>query len=113
HELPQGAKGPIPLFAALLGLLMQIERPRKECRAWVATFSTQPSSATPTALRGCRIMLYATSQEEAEEHLNEVLDAIQPGTPPARASTLKWAIGSKVQQPAGPVFPGVQCVLAE
>jgi len=109
--VPEGAAGPGQVFRAVVDQLMQLDRAREQCRAWIARFPTPQSNHTPDVLRGRQIMVYAPDRKAAEGYLDEILDAIQPTPEPAPAFTLNWSEAPKDQQPVRPVYPGVQHVL--
>lgn len=111
-ELPEDAAGPIPLFGAILDQLMQLDQSRQDCQAWIATFPLQPMPVIPEAFRGCRLLVYATTHEQAVTYVDEILRAVQTKSLPAPAASLTWAAAPKDQQPIRPVFPGAQLVLS-
>ena len=103
---PQGRTA-VELFHTTVGQLMMLGDPRENCVAWVATF---PADAQPAALAQRSLMLYATKRSAAEKHLEEVLCAMQPGSPATPAAKLQWREAPKHQQPARPVRESVQSV---
>ncbi|MGH8045790.1 MAG: hypothetical protein ACREKL_00970, partial [Chthoniobacterales bacterium] len=110
--LPDDAVGPIPLFQATVNHLMQLLEPREGCKAWIVTFSHLQNPHNPVVLRGCRLLIYARTQEEAEGFVDEMLGAMQQKVAPLQAKKLHWAPAPRDQQPIRPVLPGIQSVLA-
>ena len=105
RPLGENSVGPIPLVGPILQQLKQLQEPILNCRAWIAAL---PRDIKPTALAGVSFLVYAPSNEEAKKSLDTVLGAMQPELP---LPSLRWSTAPAVQQPDGPVFPGIQAVL--
>jgi hypothetical protein len=100
--------GALPLFGQILGQLVSLEVPIPNCRAWIAKLN---GNTSPSVLADTSFMIYSPSRQEAEQSLRTLLDAMQPGQPPALPTTISWSEAPKEQQPDAPVRPGVQGVL--
>jgi tetratricopeptide (TPR) repeat protein len=105
--LPDKATGPLPLFPNILRQLLNLEEPASNCQAWIASMSPQTS---PAAAANKSFLVYAPVGQEPAKWLYDVLQAMQPGTPPPISTTAAWRRAPKEQQPFGPVRPGVQGV---
>jgi len=105
--LPEKATGPLPLFQTVLRQLLNLEEPALNCQAWIASMSRQTS---PAAAANKSFLVYAPAGQEPAKWLNDILQAMQPDTPPPLATTAVWRRAPKEQQPFGPVRPGVQGV---
>jgi heat shock protein HtpX len=90
-----------PILAQMLGL----QEPIAECQAWLCAF---PAKSQPAALAGQSLIVYASDQRQAQEHLQTVINALQPEKPPMILHANCWRIAPRQMQPDGPVRPGVQ-----
>jgi len=108
RTLGQKAVGPLPLFHRITGQLLSLEEPIPNCRAWVASMN---GGKSPPGLANKSILIYAPGRPQAEQFLNEIVGAMEPGTPPIAAANIGWREAEKERQPDGPVRPGVQGVL--
>ncbi len=103
------AVGPLPLFGQAITQLLALEEPSLNCQAWLAAFL---ANASPSALANQSLIIFAPTQTEAEQYLETLLKAMQPGSPPPSPGSIQWSMASRQQQPEGPVRPGVQYVLS-
>jgi len=108
RELGEKAVGPLPLFHQITGQMLSLEEPVPNCRAWVASLN---GGKSPPGLANKSVLIYASGRPQAEQFLNELISAMQPGTPPVVTSNLGWREAEKEKQPDGPVRAGIQCVL--
>jgi tetratricopeptide (TPR) repeat protein len=104
RPLGQKAVGPLPLFHRITGQLLSLEDPVPNCRAWVASMN---GGKSPPGLANKSILIYAPGRHQAEQFLNEIVGAMEPGTPPIAAANIGWREAEKEKQPDGPVRPGV------
>lgn len=109
-ERPLGEKavGPLPLFHRITGQLVSLEEPLPNCRAWIASMN---GGKSPPGLANKSLLIYAAERQQAERFLNDLFQAMQPGTPPIPISQIGWKEAEKEKQPDGPVRPGIQGVL--
>ena len=103
-----GSVGPIAIFQQTIGQLLLLREPLLNCQAWIASFN---GGAGPAALAQQSLLIYAPSREQAEDYLNMLLAAMQPGKPPMLPGTFGWHSAPHEQQPIGLVRPGVQGVV--
>jgi len=108
RPLGQKAVGPLPLFHRIAGQLLALEDPVANCRAWVASLN---GGKSPPGLANKSLLIYAPGRSQAEQFLNEIVCAMQPGMPPIMPANIGWKEAEKEKQPDGPVRPGIQAVL--
>jgi tetratricopeptide (TPR) repeat protein len=108
RPLGQKAVGPLPLFHRIAGQLLALEDPVANCRAWVASLN---GGKSPPGLANKSLLIYAPGRVQAEQFLNEIVGAMQPGIPPIAPANIGWKELEKEKQPDGPVRPGIQAVL--
>lgn len=108
RALGEKATGPLPLFHQITTQLLSLAEPIPNCRAWVASLN---GGNSPPGLGNKSILIYAAGRSEAEQFLNELFSAMQPGKPPIVTSNIGWREAEKEKQPDGPVRAGIQCVL--
>lgn len=108
RALGEKAVGPLPLFNRITSQLLSLEEPMQNCRAWIASLN---GGKSPPGLANKSLLIYAPGRRQAEEFLNELVCAMQPGTPPLIPSSIGWREAEKEKQPDGPVRAGIQCVL--
>jgi Zn-dependent protease with chaperone function/Tfp pilus assembly protein PilF len=105
----EGSCGSLPILQATLQQLLVLQEPKANCIAWIATLN---ASGTPQAFANKSLMVYAPSQQEAQQSLTALLSAMQRGRPPAASpGSIAWRRAPQEQQPFGTVRPGVQGVL--
>ncbi len=109
RSVKSNGRGPLDIFPQTLAQLVALEEVRPDCRAWIATFRNK---APLTAVANRSFMVFAPQQEDAERYLRMIVEAMQPNSQPFSATTLHWEPAPADQQPARPVRPGVQYVLA-
>jgi hypothetical protein len=85
--------------------MLWLQQPIVSCQAWMVAF---PGNSQPAALAGQTLMVYAGDQQQAQEHLRTVLNALQPDKPPVALNANYWKLAPRPMQPDGPVRPGVQ-----
>ncbi|MDB6026255.1 MAG: Zn-dependent protease with chaperone function, partial [Verrucomicrobiales bacterium] len=107
RPLGDKAVGPVVLFHQSLRELLMLNEPMLNCRAWVASFGDR---ASIKVLANQSLMIYALSEQEAEEHLRVLISAMQPGVPPPLPGTIRWREAHHDQQPARAVRSGIQFV---
>jgi tetratricopeptide (TPR) repeat protein len=106
RPLGENATGPLPLFNTIVGHLVALEEPVPHCKAWIASFD---GSMKPQALANTSLLVYATARQQAEQSLDAILNAMEPGVPVSRYGIF-WKDAPKERQPEIPVRPGVQSV---
>ena len=97
----ENSVGAIPLVASILEKLAWLREPILGCRAWIAAL---PEEAPPSPFAGVSFLVHAPDASEAQRLLENVLEAMRPGTP---LPVIRWNPAPKPQQPDGPVSPGV------
>lgn len=108
RELGEKALGPVPLLNVILSQLLALEDPVPDCRGWRATLN---GGHAPPGLANKQILIYAPSRERAEQSLQDLFHAMQPGIPPIPMSSIGWVEVRKEQQPDGPARAGVQGIV--
>lgn len=108
RELGKKGVGPLPLFNQILSQLLALQEPVPSCRAWTATLN---GGHSPPGLANKQLLIYASTREQADQSLQIVLQAMQPGVPPIPVSSIGWTAVRKERQPDGPVLAGVQGIL--
>ena len=108
RPLGDKAVGPLPLFNQILGQLLALEDPARDCRAWIAHLN---GGKSPPGLENKSLLVYATSSQQAEDTLFNLFATMQPSAPPFPRSCIGWTQAGQEQQPDGPVRPGVQGIL--
>ena len=103
--LGESAASPLDLFTHSLGLLLQLENPVPNARAWVATLH---GGVADSPLAGLSFQIYATDQQQAADFLRTIAAAMQPDRPPNLPAALAWKPAPRDQQPVGAVRPGIQ-----
>jgi tetratricopeptide (TPR) repeat protein len=106
-ESPVGKSGANTwqLLQPTLTQLNGLEDPIPGCRAWIAKV---PPNALPAAVAGQQFMVYATELSGAQQYLQSMFLAFQPGKPPVILSPNTFRPAPRPIQPEGPVCPGVQ-----
>jgi tetratricopeptide (TPR) repeat protein len=106
-EQPVGKEGATTwqIFHPILNQMLWLHEPIANCRGWMVAF---PGNSQPAALAGQSLMVYASDQQQAQGHLQTVMNAMQPGKPPAILNPSTWKAAPRPLQPDGPVRPGVQ-----
>jgi len=104
----EGGASALQVFHHTLSQLLMLQEPVPNCSGWVASFN---GGSGPAALAHQSFLIFASSRQEAEQHLNKLLIAMQPGVPPIAHSTIGWREAPKEQQPLGPVRAGIQGVV--
>jgi tetratricopeptide (TPR) repeat protein len=108
RALGAGGAGPLQIFQQALGQLLMLQEPALNCQAWIATLN---GGNSPAALVNRSFMIFAHGRQQAEQTLNTLLGALQPGAPPVLPASIGWRPAPREQQPDGPVRPGVQGLL--
>jgi Zn-dependent protease with chaperone function len=108
RALGEKAVGPLPLLHQILGLLLSLDEPVIDCRAWIAHLN---GGKSPPGLANKLLLIYARSSQEAEVMLQSLFAKMQPGVPPIPNANIGWEPAGKEKQPDGPVRAGVQCIL--
>jgi Zn-dependent protease with chaperone function/tetratricopeptide (TPR) repeat protein len=93
---------------AALGGLVGLRDPVPACRAWIATV---PGNAPVPAVANVPLLVYAPVKAEAEQYLEKVLGAMDRRMGSPMSPQVAWREAPRDYQPAGPVRPGVQCIL--
>jgi Zn-dependent protease with chaperone function/tetratricopeptide (TPR) repeat protein len=99
--------GPLGLFQAIINQLLMLQEPTNGCHAWIASFDR---SAKPAALANASLLVFATTSQQAGKFIAELVEAMQPGTPPVMPQGLTWRHAPPERQPREPVRPGIQGV---
>jgi Zn-dependent protease with chaperone function/tetratricopeptide (TPR) repeat protein len=99
--------GTVGLFQAIINQLLLLRDPAPDCQAWVARFG---KSAKPPALANASLLVFATTANQAEKFIAELVDALQPGEPSVMQQALTWQKAPPERQPRAPVHPGIQGV---
>jgi Zn-dependent protease with chaperone function len=103
--LSRGAS-PATVFEEVLAGLISLEQGRTACRAWIATF---PHAEMPLSERS--LLVHAPTEAAAQEHLREIVEAIQRDRPPFDLAGVKWREAPPDDQPIRPIQPGVKGVV--
>jgi tetratricopeptide (TPR) repeat protein len=106
-DRPVGKEGATAwqIFHPIVTQMLWLQQPIVSCQAWMVAF---PGNSQPAALAGQTLMVYAGDQQQAQEHLRTVLNALQPDKPPVALNANHWKLAPRPMQPDGPVRPGVQ-----
>ena len=106
-ERPVGREGATTwqILQPILTQMLWQQEPVAHCRAWLATF---PGNSQPAPLAGQSLMIYASDLPQAQAHFQTMMNALQPGKPPAILNPDNWKAAPRPMQPDGPVRPGVQ-----
>jgi Zn-dependent protease with chaperone function len=97
---------PTSVFQQVLADLASLEQRRTTCHAWIATF---PRAELPLSERS--LLVHASTEAAAHEHLREIVDAIQLDGPPFDMARVTWREAPQDDQPIRPVKPGVKAVV--
>jgi len=89
------------LVSPILQRLRQLEKPTLNCRAWIVKL---PADTKVKALANVSFIVYAPTDQQAQQTLTFTLGALQPNSPPP---TAHWRLAPKQQQPDGPISPGI------
>jgi Zn-dependent protease with chaperone function/tetratricopeptide (TPR) repeat protein len=103
--LGQEGVGTWQILHPILTQMRWLQEPAENCRAWIASF---PRNIQPAPLAGQSLIVYAPDLQQAQAHLQGLLEALQPGKPPVISSSGKWNPAPRPMQPEGPIRPGVQ-----
>jgi len=95
------------VFGHSLAMLVNLQDPVANCRAWIARI---PAAAKPGPLTNRSLMVYAVEENTVHEYTEAVLRALEPGKDFASSPKTKLNLAPQDLQPVRPVRPGIQYV---